>query len=123
MGCCLSFDDNKSKIEVINKILKGKEHNYLKLKGRIVFTNDSTYDIPKIEFDLNNWWISSVYLWPKGKKSKITFFCAKKVHIPPQISFSSKSFDGGVNNMLFLLNFSRKKFKKNALKKTIERFR
>ena len=62
----------------------------MKLKGRIVFSIDSTYDIPKIEFDFN-----------KVKKQDHIFFALKKVHILPQISFSRESFDGGVNNTLF----------------------
>ena len=73
MGCCLSFDDSKSKIKVINKIPKEKEHNYLKLNGRTVFSIDSTYDIPTIEFHFNDWWMNSIYLRPKGKKERTYF--------------------------------------------------
>ena len=45
--------------------------------------------------------MSSVYLWPKGKKARSHFSALKKVQILLQISFSSDSFDGGVNNTLF----------------------
>ena len=123
MGCCLSFDENKSKIEVINKIPKGKEHNYLKLKGRIVFIIDSTYTILKIEFGFNDWWMNSIYLWRKGKKARSHFLALKKVHISPQTFFLAKVLIVTLTIRFFSEFQQKKNIKGNAFNKTIKRFR
>ena len=54
MGCCLSFVDNdKPRIEIIDEIPKGKEFDYLRPEGKIIFGVDTTYDVPRIEIDFN----------------------------------------------------------------------
>ena len=73
MGCCLSFPNNKSRIEIIDQIPKGKEFNYLRPEGKITYSIKTTYDVPRIEFDFNDWYVNSVRLWPASKKFRPHF--------------------------------------------------
>ena len=51
MGCCLSFGNNKPRIEIIDQTPKGKEFDYLRPEGKITYSIDSTYDVPRTEID------------------------------------------------------------------------
>ena len=101
MGCCLSFVDNdKPRIEIIDEIPKGKEFDYLRSEGKIIFGIDTTYDVPRIEIDFNGWYVNSVRLWPESKKVKPHFLMLRWTPpVSPQISFSNESFDSGIDTV------------------------
>ena len=51
MGCCLSFGNNKPRIEIIDQIPQGREFDYLRPEDKITYSIDTTYDVPRIEID------------------------------------------------------------------------
>ena len=61
-------------IEIIVEILLGEEFDYLRPKGKLVCKIDSVYDVPKIDIIFDDWYINSVCLWSKDKKTKATIF-------------------------------------------------
>ena len=60
MGCCLSFQNEKSKIGVIDKTPDG--FDYLKPAGRIYYSNEEVYDVLKVEIAFDDWYMNSVHL-------------------------------------------------------------
>ena len=98
MGCCLSFGNNKSRIEIIDQIPKGKEFNYLRPEGKITYSINTTYDVPRIEFDFNDWYVNSVRLWSGSKKFRPHLLMLRRTPLVlPQISFSSGSLHNGID--------------------------
>lgn len=76
MGCCLSFQNEKSKIEVIDKTPDG--FDYLKPVGRIYYSNNEVYDVLKVEIAFDGWYMNSVRLWPKNKKIRHHFLLLQR---------------------------------------------
>ena len=100
MGCRLSFGNNKPRIEIIDQTPKRKEFDYLRPEGKITYSIDSTYDVPRIEIDFNGWYVNSVRLWPESKKVRPHFLMLRRTApVSPQISFSSGSFDSGIDTV------------------------
>ena len=63
MSCFFSFDrQQKLKIEIIDKTPPGQEYNYLRPEGKINYSTDSIYDVPKIEIAFDGWYVNSVRL-------------------------------------------------------------
>ena len=65
MGCC--FSKNKLKTKIVDTIDEGHEFDYLRPKGRLILKMDSIYNVPKIDVFFDDWYASSVRLWPKTK--------------------------------------------------------
>ena len=56
MGCCYSFfNTTKPKIKIIDETSKGREFDYVRPEGKITYSIDSTYDVPKIEIAFDGW--------------------------------------------------------------------
>ena len=71
-------------------------------EGKITYSIDTTYDVPRIGIDFNGWYVYSVRFWPESKKVRPHFLMLQRTPpVPPQISFSSESFDSGVNDNVF----------------------
>ena len=101
MDCCLFFGNNTPRIEIIDQIPKGKEFDYLRPEGIITYSTDTNYNVPRIEIDFNGWYVSSVRLWPESKKVRYHFLMLRRISpVPPQISFSSESFDSSIDTVL-----------------------
>ena len=101
MGCCLSFGNNKPRIEIIDQIQQGREFDCLRPEDKITYSIDTTYDAPRIEIDFNGWYVNSVRLWPESKKIRPHFLMLRRTPlVSPQISFSSESFDSGIDTVL-----------------------
>ena len=50
MGCCYSFCNNKgTKIKVIDETPKRQEFDYLRPEGKIMYSIDEIYDVPRVE--------------------------------------------------------------------------
>ena len=63
MGCC--FACNEPRIEIIDETPEGKDFDYLKPKGTIIYSIDSTYNIPLIQINFDGRFESCVHLLPK----------------------------------------------------------
>ena len=102
MGCCFSSNNKKPKIVIIGETPKGQEYDYLRPEGKITYSIDTTYDVPKIKIAFNGWYMNSVRLWPKNKNIRPHFLMLERT--PPvfsQISFPDESFESGIANTAF----------------------
>ena len=96
MGCCFSYDEPR--IEIIDETPEGKDFDYLRPKGTITYSIDSTYNIPLIEINFDGWFESCVGLWPKNNTMRSNFLLLEKTPtLSPRISFSSS--DAGVDTV------------------------
>ena len=92
-------DNNElSRIEVIDKTPEGENFDYLRLKGTITYSIDSTYNIPFIEINFDGWFESSARLWPKNNKIRSNFLLLERTP-PPSPSMSSFSSDSIVDTV------------------------
>ena len=103
MDCCCSFfNTTKPKIKIIDETPKGSEFDYLRPEGKITYSTDSTYDVPKIEIAFDGWYVNSVRPWPKSKKVRSHFLMLERTPpVSPQISFTSG--ESGVCDTVFWL--------------------
>ena len=95
MGGCFSF--NRPSVEIIDETPKGKQFDYLRPKGRIIYTVDRMCDVPQTEINFDGWYKASVSLWPKSNKMRSNFLNLQR---PPLLSptfFISSSTDTGIN--------------------------
>lgn len=50
MGCCFSSNKKKKpRLEITDKAPKVQEYDYLRPEGKIIYSSDTTYDVPKID--------------------------------------------------------------------------
>lgn len=70
-GLLLFFKNTK--IEVIDETLKEQEYDYLRLEGKISYSIDDVYNLPRIEIPFDEWYVNNVLLWSKIKRSSHTF--------------------------------------------------
>ena len=88
MGCCFSYDEPR--IEIIDETPEGKDFDYLRPKGTITYSIDSTYNIPLIEINFDGWFESCTM--------RSNFLLLEKTPtLSPRISFSSS--DAGVDTV------------------------
>ena len=74
---------------------KGHEFDYLRPEGKITYSIDETYDVPKIQIALEGWYVNSVRLWSKDKKVRPHFLMLERTPpVSPQISFPSDNENG-----------------------------
>ena len=95
MGGFFSF--NRPSVEIIDKTPKGKQFDYLRPEGRIIYTVDRMCDVPQIKINFDGWYKASVSLWPKSKKMRSNFLNLQRTPLlSPTFSISS-STDSGIN--------------------------
>ena len=81
--------NKRPKIKIIDETPKGQEFDYLKPEGKIIYSIDTTYDVPRVEITFDGWYVNSVRLWPKSKKIRPHFLMLERTLVSPQASFSS----------------------------------
>ena len=64
MGSKLS---KKSRLKVVDLILKGREFSHLAVFGEIIFKKDSHFDISEVEINIDGYFPALVRLWPEGR--------------------------------------------------------
>ena len=97
MCCCFSY--NERRIEIIDETPQGKNFDYLRPRRTIIYSIDSTYNIPLIEINFDGWFESCVHLWPKNSKMRSNFLLLERTP-PPSPSISSfSSSDTGVDTV------------------------
>ena len=47
---------------IIDETAKGQEYEYLRPEGKITYSIDTTYDVPKIKTAFDGWYVNSVRL-------------------------------------------------------------
>ena len=95
MGGFFSF--NRPSVEIIDETPKGKQFDYLRPEGRIIYTVDRMCDVPQIKINFDGWYKASVSLWPKSKKMRSNFLNLQRTPLlSPTFSISS-STDSGIN--------------------------
>ena len=94
MDCCLSFQNEKSKIEVIDKIPDGKDFDYLRPAGRIYYNIDEVYDVLKIKIAFDSSYMNSVRVCSKNKKVRQHCLLLQKTpSFLPELSYESSCYD------------------------------
>ena len=96
MGCC--FSCNEPRIEIIDETPEGENFEYLRLKGTITYSIDSTCNIHLTEIDFDGWFESNVHLWPKNNKMRSNFLLLERKPRPSPSIFSFSS-DSGVDTV------------------------
>ena len=90
MGCCYPSFNKRPKIKIIDEIPKGWEYDYLRPEGKITYSIDTIYDVPKIEIAFDGWYVNSVRLRPKSKKIGPHFLILERTApVSLQVSFAS----------------------------------
>ena len=72
--CCWVIRQ-KSQIKIIDETPQAQDYDYLRLKGKMIYKIDSVYEVPKVGIVFEGWYVNSVSLWPKIKKSDSIFWC------------------------------------------------
>ena len=95
MGGCFSF--NRPSVEIIDETPKGKQFDYLRPKGRIIYTVDRMCDVPQTEINFDGWYKASVSLWPKSNKMRSNFLNLQRPPLLWPTFCISSSTDTGIN--------------------------
>ena len=72
--------------------------DYLRPKGTITYSINTTYNIPWIEINFDGWFESSVHFLPKNNKMMSNFLLLERTP-PPSPRISSFSSEIGIDTM------------------------
>ena len=84
---------------------KGREYNYLRPEGTIMYSIDRMYDAPETEIDFNGWYESTVRFWAKNSIMRWNFLRWKSTPVP-SLSVSSLSYDSGFDTVYWKIEIS-----------------
>ena len=92
--------NKRLEIKTIDETPKGQEFDCLRPEGKIIYSIDTTYDVPRVEITFDGWYVNSIRLWPKSKKIRPHFLILERTPVSPQVSFSS-SDESGICDTVF----------------------